>query len=455
MKLSVLGVVAAVLISASDASSNVTYGRGSPGCGKKVKHLGSEYFVPKWNVSGVWRQYRTYTPKHYEKDKPVPLLLAFHANAKPQPRFAMQSRFSDPTINPNMMVQYMVAYKKRWVGPTSAHKDANDIEFVARALEVLMNNYCIDVDRVFLTGHAGGGGLANILACHPRLSRHFAGMALMGPTLYQDLNDDFCKGARLPMPVLEAHGLLDETSPYWGEPARTVGAVPAVLDWLRRWVRRNDCDPVPRRSHLVKKAVVSHKYTCQGQFGFVEHITAARQNYNWLTTKSAIDISPVMIDFFNRWVRPGNLSIPLDAKGRFVVDEGPKKPKHTSTKPTRTRSRRPTTLKTSTRPSRTSTSTSPMPTKTKKKASGRGEPTFATFGVDIVSTPPEPSRTKEQPSRQGWPTFATWGVDIVSTLPEPPRTTSGRGEPTFATFGVDIVSTLTEPPRTSPTTTTQ
>ncbi len=184
-----------------------------------------------------------------------------------------------------------------------------------------MDNYCVDVDRVYLVGHTGGGGLANIIACDPRFSRHFAGMALMGPSLYRDLDDDYCKHARLPMPILEVHGIEDHTSPYEGAPDRVIGALPSIADWIRRWVRRNECDPVPQQAtqqgKFVDEKVTSDKYTCQGQHGFVEHIKVLKHGYSWLTDKSTIDVTPLIIDFLQRHIRPGNLSIPLDADGKF------------------------------------------------------------------------------------------------------------------------------------------
>ncbi|KAJ6781407.1 hypothetical protein PWT90_02244 [Aphanocladium album] len=316
MKSLIFGAALAALVTVTDAS-NVTYGRGSPGCGKDIESLGDERFDPQFNVSGIWRAFRTYTPPTYDKNKPMPLIMAFHATQKTQPKMAIQSRFSQPKINPNMIVHYMTAVKRRWTGPTIAHQYADDFKFTEQALEHLMNNYCIDVDRVYLVGQSGGAGFANILACDPLYSRNFAGMALMGATLYRDLDDSFCKNARLPMPVWELHGLEDGTSPYWGDSKRKVGAVPAIPDWIKRWVRRNDCDPVPRESKLVNKDITSNKYTCHGHFGFIEHIKVAGRGYNWMTDWSVMDISPLIIHFLQQHIRPGNLSIPLLPNGLF------------------------------------------------------------------------------------------------------------------------------------------
>ncbi|KAJ3499531.1 hypothetical protein NLG97_g259 [Lecanicillium saksenae] len=316
MKIAIFGAAAAVLTAVTGAS-NVTYGRGSPGCGKKVDNVGDEIFDPQFNVSGIWRAFRTYTPPTYDKNTPMPLILAFHATQKTQPKLAIKSRFSSPKVNPNMIVHYLAAFKRRWYGPTLARHSTDDFKFAEQSLEHLMNNYCIDVDRVYLVGQSGGAGFANILACHPLYSQFFAGMALFGATVYRDLDDDFCKNARLPLPVWEAHGLNDGTSPYWGDLKRKIGAVPAIPDWIRRWARRNDCDPVPRESKLVTKDITSSKYTCQGQFGFVEHIKVANRGYEWMTDATVMDVSPLVINFLQRFVRPGNLTIPLLPNGLF------------------------------------------------------------------------------------------------------------------------------------------
>ncbi len=100
---------AALLLATTNAAENATLPRGSPGCGKVVKEIGRIKQVSQFKVDGADRGFRTYTPKTYDKDTPQPLILAFHGHGKTQPSFARNSRFSLPTINPNMMVQYMMA----------------------------------------------------------------------------------------------------------------------------------------------------------------------------------------------------------------------------------------------------------------------------------------------------------------------------------------------------------
>lgn len=113
MKISILTAVVAALPAVLGAA-NVTYGRGSPGCGKDIEDLGDERFDPKFNVTGTWRAFRTYTPPTYNKNIPMPLIMAYHGTMKTQPKLAQQSRFSNPKVNPNMVVQYMTALKVRF-----------------------------------------------------------------------------------------------------------------------------------------------------------------------------------------------------------------------------------------------------------------------------------------------------------------------------------------------------
>ncbi|KAM3508642.1 hypothetical protein MY11210_006644 [Beauveria gryllotalpidicola] len=382
MKISIFGLVATTFLAAVDAASNVTYGRGSPGCGKKVTDIGDERYDPQFNVSGLLRAFRTYTPEHYDKNIPQPLIMAFHGTGKYQPKMAMQSRLSWPDINPNMMVQYMTAVNRRWYGATNTDPWVDDFKFTEMALEHLMNNYCIDVDRVYLVGHTGGGGFANILACNPGFSRHFAAMALMAPTLYRDLDDDYCKNARLPMPILEAHGLQDPTSPYWGLTIkeRAIGAIPAIPDWVKRWVRRNKCDPVPHQGYYVSKRIISEKYTCHGTFGFVEHIQVDDQGYEWMTEESELDISPHIMFFLQQHIRPGNLSIPLDSRGLFTTLGGNSSSSGNSTRHKDTFFPRPTNVtgwdhKTATRTSKTSSRFTTSSSRAISTASGHNKTT--------------------------------------------------------------------------------
>lgn len=111
MKTVSLGATATALLAAADAASNVTMGRGSPGCGKRVGKTDSNDFTPRFDVNGVKRKFRTYTPSQYDKDTPQPLMLTFHGMSGTRKVLALQSEFTNKYFNPDMMVQYMTAYK--------------------------------------------------------------------------------------------------------------------------------------------------------------------------------------------------------------------------------------------------------------------------------------------------------------------------------------------------------
>jgi polyhydroxybutyrate depolymerase len=52
------------------------------------------------------------------------------------------------------------------LGPNAAPAQGNqDLVFTAAALDDLEANYCIDTERVFVTGHSWGGDMAHVIAC--------------------------------------------------------------------------------------------------------------------------------------------------------------------------------------------------------------------------------------------------------------------------------------------------
>ncbi|OAA70700.1 hypothetical protein ISF_02674 [Cordyceps fumosorosea ARSEF 2679] len=259
-----------------------------------------------------------YLPRHYDTDRPTPLILAFHAHREDADEMNEKTRFTNWRFNPTFAVHYLQARRKRWLaGEDHAEMESPDFNYTRTVLDYTMNHYCIDVDRVFLVGESEGSGFANILACDPRFSYHFAGMALSGVHAHGELDLDFCKDARLPMPVLEAHGTIDERASYWGDRKRRLLPVPA---WIQRWVRRNGCDPVARRGYLNSERFQWDRYTCQGQLGYVEHIKLSEWEHLWPTQDvwgRGLSFSRPALWFLQRWVRPGNLTIPLKAGNNF------------------------------------------------------------------------------------------------------------------------------------------
>jgi polyhydroxybutyrate depolymerase len=124
---------------------------------------------------------------------------------------------------------FVVAYPQALGSPTEWHFSGNlgydqrDLSMTRALLRLLVDQACVDPDRIVLAGHSMGGGMASDAAC--RLADQVAGVVLVA-ALWFELP---CQPAR-PLPVVATHALDDEVLPYQGG---TIGGVaPGVPDQL-------------------------------------------------------------------------------------------------------------------------------------------------------------------------------------------------------------------------------
>lgn len=108
---------------------------------------------------------------------------------------------------------------------------------------MLEGQYCIDTNRIFATGKSQGGGLVNQLACDATLSRRIAAFSPVAGSFYQTDFGAVCDPYRVPiacspgrtnLPMLEIHGLADDTIAYYGGPRRGA-CLPAVPYYCSFW----------------------------------------------------------------------------------------------------------------------------------------------------------------------------------------------------------------------------
>lgn len=142
--------------STSDTSSADTSGEtttsggavvGSPGCGKGGRPNGGKVYTA--NVS--WLQF----PEGYDGETPMPVLFGFHGCGQGNRGDASRTEYTDLTSNNVLGQDYVVAV------PISSDAGGcwtynTDIPRVRELYETLVNDYCVDTERVFATGHSSG-----------------------------------------------------------------------------------------------------------------------------------------------------------------------------------------------------------------------------------------------------------------------------------------------------------
>ena len=85
-------------------------------------------------------------------------------------------------------------------------------EFIDNLINLLMDKYSVNAERIYSTGMSNGGFFSFHLACN--LNASFAAIAsVTGSMSYETFEN--CN-ARKPTPVLQIHGSIDTVVPYNG-----------------------------------------------------------------------------------------------------------------------------------------------------------------------------------------------------------------------------------------------
>jgi poly(3-hydroxybutyrate) depolymerase len=139
-------------------------GTGS-GCGNTSAKTGD--FTVSVTIAGVARTYEVLVSSNYDPNTPVPLIFVFHgAGAKSSDAKAFGLQNAAKTAgNPAVFVfPQGVSQGSDGVGWNLKCNGA-DVTFFDTMRAALESQYCIQIDRVFVTGFSWGGDFTNALGC--------------------------------------------------------------------------------------------------------------------------------------------------------------------------------------------------------------------------------------------------------------------------------------------------
>lgn len=138
---------------------------GSVGCGK----------MPPQNtpvmsmIQGKERNYITVIPKNYQKDEPKKLIFAFHGRTNSNTMVRGYYGIEQASIG-----QAIIVYpeglpagtsSRNWSDPGDPADAQRDFVLFDQLREEFSNNYCIDLDEVYVVTHSLGAYFANALGC--------------------------------------------------------------------------------------------------------------------------------------------------------------------------------------------------------------------------------------------------------------------------------------------------
>lgn len=198
----------------------------SPGC------TGNDTRVPTTvAVNGVQRTFIITAPQSSKRDEPTPLLVAFHGRTNSNARVQSYMRFEREATD--MIVVYPAGNRSgggyTWAGPAGA-----DVAFFDAMVEEIGAHLCVDMNRIYVTGHSLGAWMANSIACLR------GGVVRASGTVGGDGISTNCTG---PTAGLISHNPDDESAPFSAtERVRTNRVETNACSW--------DTDDVPPRSLL-------------------------------------------------------------------------------------------------------------------------------------------------------------------------------------------------------------
>lgn len=191
---------------------------------------------------GLPRAFGLYAPATYQSGQPAPLIIALHGRFSSAQAMHAQTGLAAVAEAHGAIIAYPES-TEFW--NDGGHRllnrpgdPADDIGFIAAAIDVVRANFDIDPSRIYLVGYDGGGSLAYTLLCR---GGQYAGAAIVGGLMW-DYQRDQCTDAR-PTPLLIVHGRRDEYAPSNGGDIRGIEVRRlGVNDTLSVWRRINGCD---------------------------------------------------------------------------------------------------------------------------------------------------------------------------------------------------------------------
>lgn len=266
---------------------------------------------------GLTRNYSIYIPETYNDSntKPWPLILDFHAFIRTGADEYNNSRYYNYTEGQQYLAVYPNGYDGRWYGAPYAHKDNDgDLQFVTDLLSHLNDTYCLDSNRMYVSGKSNGGGFADTLACSDH-GDPFAAYAMASPALYTDNSESSCNKSRA---ILESHGAKDDTIAYNGGGSGD-SKTPPIPEWTQWWAERNGCSSSDKPTTSQEKGYNTTAYSCNGFTNITEQYTVKDLGHCWPCSDgdnfdvqnygsikcadNSLDFTPVVLNWFGRWTK--------------------------------------------------------------------------------------------------------------------------------------------------------
>ena len=238
-------------------------------------HRQEKLFTETLRHEGVERSYHIHLPPGFSKVRPAPMVLALHGGGGKGLRFdqgATSGTLSAAAGRRGIVLVFPEGVKKQWNdGRTEIlkkNKAHDDVGFISRIIDKMVNNYGVDPQRVYATGISNGGFMSIRLAMD--LSEKIAAVAPVTAQISKALEK---KTPKIPISVMIVNGTQDPLVPFTGghvrlfKFGRSRGEILSTASTVERFRRHNGCSKTPEIIKVQDLApedganVEIHKYT--------------------------------------------------------------------------------------------------------------------------------------------------------------------------------------------------
>lgn len=289
--------------------------------GKKIEKAGDYTFAIQHG--GLTRYYIVHVPKSYRVEVPTPLLLAFHGGGgnmqvQATDEFYKQISKSESAgfvaVFANGYSRFKSGKLATWnAGACCAaarDKNIDDVGFIKQVVSNVTAQLNIDKKKIYATGMSNGAMMAYRLACE--LPDIFSGIAAVAGT-----DNTVACPAGAAVSVLHIHAQDDDHVLFGGgagekafKDRSLVSEFVSVPKTVEKWVKRNGCQPKPKRI-LEKDGAYCDRYVGCRSGSAVQLCVTSTGGHSWpggskprsgCDTKpsTAISANDVMWEFFTR-----------------------------------------------------------------------------------------------------------------------------------------------------------
>jgi polyhydroxybutyrate depolymerase len=207
---------------------------------KKLNSSGE--IVREITVQNIVRSYSLYTPRLYNSNKPMPIVLGFHGGTTTPQKFARTTGFNNVAEEKGFMIAYPQGINKNWNDGRNAKglPTQDDVSFVKAIIEDLHKIRNIDTHRIYAVGISNGGFLTQRLAC--QLSDKIVAFASVASTLAEPLQ--YACQTKRPVSIMMINSPEDKIVPWKGGlmTKGKGGVILSVPSTISFWLNKNHCN---------------------------------------------------------------------------------------------------------------------------------------------------------------------------------------------------------------------